>query len=440
MVDGGAGFALIKTRLAEKRDALAIVGLGYVGLPLALALSRHFRVLGFDKNEKRIKELCSGEDITGESDPRREAGDIEYTADARRLKETTLIIIAVPTPVDDQKNPDLNPLRSAMKMVGQHMGPQTVLVVESTVYPGATEEVAQEVLSKALGLKRGTDFKLGYSPERINPGDKEHTLDKITKIISGEDATTLELLESVYGTVTKIYRASSIATAEAAKVIENIQRDLNIALMNELALIFDRMGIDTNEVINAAASKWNFIPFRPGLVGGHCIGVDPYYLTHKAESLGYQPKVILSGRNINDSMGNCIAEKTLLLLARNGHDGSGLKVAVFGVTFKEGIKDIRNSKVVDIIRALQGRGVQVFAADPWAMPEEFEQEYGISLVEEKSIPPVHAVILAVAHPEYRGKSEEDFFAFTPKGKQPVFIDVKSVYPPGQFSRFTHWRL
>lgn len=433
-------FSDINDVLARKEKPIGVVGLGYVGLPLALSLARHFSVYGFDKSGKRIKELKEGIDKTGESEPAVPDLQIKYTNDPAELSKCPLVIIAAPTPVTEIKTPNLNPLENAVRLSGRNLHRPAVLVVESTVYPGATEKISKEILEEELGLKRGGDFKLGYSPERINPGDREHTFEKITKIISAEDQETLTLLESVYGKVTTLYKAPNIATAEAAKVIENAQRDINIALMNELAMILDRANIDTTEVINAASSKWNFIPFRPGLVGGNCIGVGSHYLTHLAQNLGYSPHVIHSGRIVNDQMGEFIVNKTLSLLSQSGHPKKGLKIAILGITFKENVRDIRNSRVGDIIKLLKEKGVGIYVADPWAVEEEVRQEYGISLVGEEEISDVNAIILAVKHRQYLGRSEADFLRFTVKNPKPIFIDTKSAYQPESFKNFIYWRL
>ena len=348
---------------------IAVVGLGYVGLPVAVAFGQKHQVIGFDINTKRISELKSGIDSTDEVDlTELKAAKIQFTDQVTELSGADFFIVAVPTPVDTANKPDLSPLISASKSVAQILKHGDIVVYESTVYPGATEEDCVPVLEGISGLKCGVDFTVGYSPERINPGDKEHTFTKIKKVVSGYDAPTLEIVASVYGSVVTagVHRASSIKVAEAAKVIENTQRDLNIALMNELAVIFKRLNIDTQEVLDAAGSKWNFLPFRPGLVGGHCIGVDPYYLTHKAEQVGYIPQVILAGRRINDSMASFVAKSTIKLMVQQGIDISKSRIAVLGLTFKENCPDIRNSKVIDLIREIQEYGVEVVAVDPHA--------------------------------------------------------------------------
>ena len=389
--------------LESRQDRIAVVGLGYVGLPLAVHLARHFPVVGFDLDPQRVAELESGRDRTLEVDARDlEAVDIRFSSDPGVLAECRLIIVAVPTPIDSSLIPDLGPLRGASCTVGEHMTAGSCVVFESTVYPGATEEVCVPLLEAHSDLSCGKDFTVGYSPERINPGDKVHTLDKIIKIVSGSDPETTCLLAAVYGRVVTagIHQAPSIKVAEAAKVIENTQRDLNIALMNELAMIFDRMGIDTRDVLKAAGTKWNFLKFDPGLVGGHCIGVDPYYLTFKAESIGYHPDMIVAGRRINDGMGKYVAEKTVKMLIRGQRQVSGATVVVLGLTFKENVPDLRNTRVVDIVNELQDYGVNVLVHDPLADPEEARRFYGIQLIDRSQIRYADAAILAVRHEAY----------------------------------------
>jgi len=423
-------------------EKIAVIGLGYVGLPVAVALSEKFDgVVGFDINQTRIQELNSGLDRTGEIEPARlEKSGVSVTSDISLIRDCSMYIVTVPTPIDENKQPDLTPVHKATETVGSVLKPGDCVVYESTVYPGVTEEYCAPILEKISGLSR-SQFKLGYSPERINPGDKLHRLETITKIVSGEDATTLERVANVYGTIIEagIYRAESIKVAEAAKVIENTQRDLNIALMNELSLIFDRMGIRTKDVLQAAGTKWNFLPFSPGLVGGHCIGVDPYYLTAKAESLGYRPEVILSGRRVNDSMGAYIAQKTIKLINSQGKSGSNARVGVFGLTFKENVPDLRNSRVPDIISELQEFGAEVLVHDPLADSEEAHHEYKVTLCNEQSLKNLDAIILAVPHREY---VDSNVGHFTNRLEQNgVFIDVKSVFHPNQFdSSITYWSL
>jgi len=415
--------------LLAREETIGVVGLGYVGLPLAVHLAAHFRVVGFDLNSKRIEELIGGEDRTLEvSTGELNKVDVDYTADPTRLSDCRLIIVAVPTPIDGHRNPDLSPLCGASEIVGKQMPRGACVVFESTVFPGATEDVCVPILEQKSGLSFGTDFTVGYSPERINPGDKVHTLEKITKIVSGSDQQTTRLLAGVYGKVVKagIHAASSIKVAEAAKVIENTQRDLNIALMNELAMIFDRIGISTREVLKAAGTKWNFLKFTPGLVGGHCIGVDPYYLTFKAESIGYHPEMILAGRRINDHMGKYIAECTVKKLIAQGKQVRDARVAVFGLTFKENVPDLRNTRVVDIIHELEDYGIRVMVHDPLADTGEAEDYYGLQLVDMKLINRVDAVIMAVSHDVYK-KMGLKRIAERCNGIHALVIDVKGIF-------------
>ena len=389
--------------LAARKQPLAVVGLGYVGLPLAVAFSRHFDVIGFDIAQARIDELKGGHDHTNEvDDARLQSASIEYTSDPAALKRAAVIIVAVPTPIDSHRSPDLTPVVGSSNTVGANLSRGCVVCYESTVYPGLTEEVSIPILERQSGLKFGKDFTVGYSPERINPGDKVHTLETIRKIVSGSDQATADLLARVYGAVVKagIHRASSIKVAEAAKVIENTQRDLNIALMNELSVIFSRMDIDTLEVLEAAGTKWNFLPFRPGLVGGHCIGVDPYYLTFKAEELGYHPDVILSGRRINDAMGSLVAQRTVKRMIRMGMTVKDARVGVLGLTFKENVPDLRNTRVVDIVAELEEFGARTVVTDAEAYPAEARRLYGIDLVPLEEFRDLDALVLAVPHRSY----------------------------------------
>ena len=406
---------------------VAVVGLGYVGLPVAVEFGKRFRTIGFDLNADKVGAYRRHVDPTGEvsSDDLRAAHLLEVDTDPARLREADFLVVAVPTPIDDAHNPDFAPLVSASTSVARNLRPGAIVVYESTVYPGATEEVCIPILERESGLRWKTDFFVGYSPERINPGDKERTLTKITKVVAGDTPATLEKVAQMYGAIVAagVHRASSIAVAEAAKVIENTQRDLNIALMNELALIFNKIGIDTAEVLEAAGTKWNFLPFRPGLVGGHCIGVDPYYLTHKADKLGYHPQVILAGRRINDGMGKFIAEQTVKQMIRAGSPVKGAHAIVLGLTFKENCPDLRNSKVVDVIRELESYGVTVHVHDPVALPEEALHEYGIRLVPWEHLPRANAIVAAVAHREYRQRPLPDFVAKLVAGG--VYVDVKS---------------
>ena len=426
----------------EGREKICVVGLGYVGLPLAVLLGRKFKVLGFDIDERRVEELRKNTDRTGEvSREELKRSDVEFTTNPREISECRLVIVTVPTPIDVHKIPDLRPLKSATKTVGKNMKPGTVVVYESTVYPGVTEEVCVPLLERESGLKWKEDFFVGYSPERVNPGDKKHTIEKIVKVVSGDTPETAELLEKVYGSVIEagIHRAPNIKTAEAAKVIENTQRDLNIALMNELALIFHKLKIDTRDVLEAAGTKWNFLKFEPGLVGGHCIGVDPYYLTFKAQEVGHHPEVILAGRRINDSMGKFIAESAVKLMIKEGKQVLNSKVLIMGITFKENIRDIRNTRVTDIYNELLSYGVKPFVYDPLAYPEEVEREYGITpinSVEEGA--PYDAVIVAVKHDQFK-ELKPEFFKKISKTK-PILLDVKGIYDRKEFRDIILWRL
>ena len=387
---------------------VGVVGLGYVGLPLAVEFGKKVRTIGFDLSQAKIDAYRRHVDPTGEvsTEDLKAAHRLEVSTDASRLKEADVVIVAVPTPIDEAHQPDFSPLVGASIAVGRHLKKGATVVYESTVYPGATEEVCIPLLERESGLKWKKDFFVGYSPERINPGDREHTLTRIVKVVSGDTPETLERVARTYELVITagVHRASSIAVAEAAKVIENTQRDLNIALMNELALIFHKIGIDTLEVLQAAGTKWNFLPFRPGLVGGHCIGVDPYYLTHKADKLGYHPQVILAGRRINDGMGKYVAEQTVKNLIRGGRSVKGAKVAVLGLTFKENCPDLRNSRVIDIIRELESYGVEVSVHDPLADAAEAMHEYGVTLQSWEALPRADAIVLAVAHEEFKRRA------------------------------------
>ena len=433
---------MAQERAAERK--IAIVGLGYVGLPIAVAFGKRQRVIGFDINKAKIAELQKGIDRTGEVSPADlKSTDVHYTFQPTDLKAADFIIVAVPTPINEALQPDLTALRKSSELIGANLAPGAIVVFESTVYPGATEEVCQPILEKASGMKCGVDFKLGYSPERINPGDKEHTLERIIKVVSAQDQESLEIVANTYELVVKagIHRASSIKVAEAAKVIENTQRDLNIALMNELALIFNRLGIDTKSVLDAAGTKWNFLKFSPGLVGGHCIGVDPYYLTSKAESVGYHPQVILAGRRINNGMGKFIAEQTMKRLSQLARPVNDLKVAVLGLTFKENVPDLRNSKVPDIIQELREYGVQVLVHDPIADSEEAVAEYGIHLQQWEDLKNVDGLIVAVAHRAYAEMSLQELLKPLRNQQEGVLIDVKSLLDRAKISpSLKYWRL
>lgn len=422
---------------------ISVVGLGYVGLPVAVALGKVGQVIGFDIKSDRIKELQRGKDRTGEVSTRElKEANILFTNRIEDLMLADFHIVAVPTPVDKANRPDLTPVIRASETVGKALKRGSIVVYESTVYPGATEEDCVPVLERVSGLKCGRDFTVGYSPERINPGDKEHTFTKIRKVVSGQDDRTCSIVAAVYGSVVKagVYKAGSIKVAEAAKVIENTQRDLNIALMNELAIIFDRMQIDTGEVLEAAGTKWNFLKFKPGLVGGHCIGVDPYYLTHKAEKLGYIPQVILAGRRINDGMGRFIVQNAIKEMIRAGHNVLNATVTVLGLTFKENCPDLRNSKVADIIAELTDYGIKVQVADPNADPAEAEHEYGVTLTPLSKLRKATAVIIAVAHKEYCNMTVRQYANLM--GRHPILIDVKGIMDRAAASRagLKLWRL
>lgn len=423
---------------------VGVLGLGYVGLPLALGFGRKLPTVGYDLSAEKIRAYKEGYDPTGEMPKEKfqAAKQIQYTNDPSTLKDCDFIVVAVPTPVDDARRPDFTPLVKSSETVGKNMKKGCIVVYESTVYPGATEEVCVPILEKFSGLKCGVDFTIGYSPERINPGDKEHTLEKIVKVVSGQDSPTLEKVAWLYEQVVEagVYRASSIKVAEAAKVIENTQRDLNIALMNELSIIFHKVGIDTMDVLKAAGTKWNFLPFRPGLVGGHCIGVDPYYLTHKSEMLGYHPQVILAGRKINDSMGAFIAQETVKMMAANQKPINGAKVLVMGMTFKENCADLRNSKVIDVVNELKSFGIQVVVWDPIASSEESKHEYGVELEDWKKHSAFSAVVAAVSHKEIVGMDLEELQKKT--GDNCPFIDVKSAFDREKLTKlgFKVWRL
>ncbi|MDF1859073.1 MAG: nucleotide sugar dehydrogenase [Verrucomicrobiales bacterium] len=412
-------------------EKIAVVGLGYVGLPLAVCLAREFEVIGFDVAESRVRELSDCHDRLEEvSDTDLKGSEIEFSSDSICLESADVIIVTVPTPVNEQKRPDLSPLLKATETVSRHIKEGAIVVFESTVYPGVTEQECVPILELSGARQWKKDFFVGYSPERINPGDREHTVDKITKVVAGDTPETAATLERIYGAVITagIFVADSIQTAEAAKVIENCQRDINIAFVNELALIFQRLGIDTTKVLEAAGTKWNFLPFRPGLVGGHCIGVDPYYLTHKAESVGYHPQVILSGRRINDGMGVFVANRVIKLMIAKGNRIRGARVLVMGVTFKENCPDVRNSRVVDIVAELAEFGVEVEVYDPEADVQEVKREYGLELLSGEALldskKGFSAVILAVAHNAFSHLSLRDWLT-----EDGVLYDVKSTLPP-----------
>jgi UDP-N-acetyl-D-galactosamine dehydrogenase len=430
--------------LIAREDKIAVVGLGYVGLPLAVQMSKHFEVVGYDLNSGRIKELKSGHDRTLEvSEEELCNTKINFSSNPEDISLCSLIIVAVPTPIDEYRTPDLKPLRMASAMVGKYMVKGSCIVFESTVYPGATEEVCVPVLERESGLKIDADFTVGYSPERINPGDKEHTIENVVKIVSGSDPDTADLLYKVYGKIVRagIHLVSSIKVAEAAKIIENTQRDLNIALINELSMIFQKIGIDTLEVLEAAGTKWNFLPFKPGLVGGHCIGVDPYYLTFKAESLGYHPEMILAGRRINDGMGKYVSERVVKMLIKAGKKVCGAKIGVLGITFKEDVPDMRNTKVVDVIYELRDYGIEVFVHDPLADIEEANKCYGVELKGIDMLAGVDAVILAVPHKFYK-ELGFSVIAGLCQNRIPIIVDLKGVFSYGEAEKMNvkYWRL
>ena len=431
-------------KLIYKEEKLSLIGLGYVGMPIAVAFARKLDVIGFDLNSQKIDLYKKG------IDPTHEVGDeviskstVEFTDDASKLREAKFHIVAVPTPVNDDHTPDLTPVESASKILGRNLIKGSVVVFESTVYPGVTEDVCVPILERESGLKCGVDFKIGYSPERINPGDKVHRLETITKIVSGMDEETLDCVAKVYELVVEagVYRAESIKVAEAAKVIENSQRDINIAFMNELSIIFNKMGIDTKAVLEAAGTKWNFLKFYPGLVGGHCIGVDPYYLTYKAEMLGYHSQVILAGRRINDDMGKYVAENCVKKLIAADKAVKGAKVAILGFTFKENCPDTRNTKVIDIVNELKEYGIEPIIADPQADAEEAKRLYGFEFVDVNEIRDMDAVVLAVAHKEFKEYSSANIEKMYGEGNR-VLIDIKGILDRKEFSDrgISYWRL
>lgn len=410
---------------------IAIIGLGYVGLPLAVEFGKYRAVLGYDVNQKRIAELREGQDITKECTlaELRDAKYLSYSFDENDLSDCSVFIVTVPTPIDNANRPDLRPLESASKVVGKHLSANDIVIFESTVFPGATEEICVPILERVSGLKFNLDFFCGYSPERINPGDKCNTLTSIKKVVSGSNKTVAEMIEHLYNEIiiAGTWRASSIRVAEASKVIENTQRDLNIAFVNELSVIFERMGIDTLEVLEAAGSKWNFLPFRPGMVGGHCIGVDPYYLTHKAEQLGYIPQIVLAGRRMNDNMARYAARNIIKRMARRGIDLSRSTVGLFGITFKDNCPDIRNSKIFDLIKEFQSWGVNVLVHDPWANTKEVLDEYGVELVSSIGVKSCDAIVVAVAHEQFLKRSPVELMALCKVSEKAVLGDLKSIF-------------
>ena len=430
---------IVDNHLAE----IAVIGLGYVGLPLAVAFAQKYKTIGFDVNAGKVEKYKQGRDVTGEvGDARLQSADIHLTSEPKDISRADIIIIAVPTPIDVARTPDFSPLISASTLVGGQMKRGCCVVYESTVYPGATEEVCVPVLEECSGLAFGKDFTVGYSPERINPADKVHRLETIVKVVSGSDADTLDALDALYSSIITAgtHRAPSIKVAEAAKVIENSQRDINIAFVNEISMIFDRLGIDTAEVLKAAGTKWNFLNFTPGLVGGHCIGVDPYYLSYKAQQVGYYPQIILAGRRINDGMGAYVASQTVKKLIAAGIPVNGAKALVLGLTFKENVGDVRNTKVVDIINELESYGIDANVADPYADKQECFKEYGIMLGEIEDTLPVDVIICAVGHDQYKSIPLAEMKKwFTGSG---VLIDVKGIYSEKEALKnsISYWRL
>jgi len=442
----GGNKMLNQTDFQKGSERICVIGLGYVGLPLAAVMAKKYNILGFDTNPTRIKELKENIDRTKEVDSETlKSSGIVFTDRAERISECKLIVVTVPTPIDEYRIPDLRPVEKATELIGKHLIKGAVVVYESTVYPGVTEDICVPILERESRLSWKKDFNVGYSPERINPGDKEHTIDRITKVVAGDTREVAGFLAEIYGSVISagVHLAPDIKTAEAAKVIENTQRDLNIALMNELALIFNKLGIGTKEVLEAARTKWNFLPFRPGLVGGHCIGVDPYYLTFKAESIGYHPQIILAGRRINDNMGKYVAENTVKMLIKAGKAVKGSKVLILGLTFKENISDIRNTRVIDIYEELAEYEVDVYVNDPYAHKDEVEHEYSIELLHNiEDHKPYDAVILAVKHRQYVEELGLEEIKRISSDGVPILADVRAVYSREQADKlgFMYWRL
>lgn len=437
---------MIYNELVEHKTKLAVVGLGYVGLPLAVAFSEEgIDVVGYNRSQGRVDLYKSGVDPTHEiGDERIKSCTVDFTADQKRLKECKFIIVAVPTPVDEGHVPDLSPVASSTAVIGKNLTRGSIIVYESTVYPGVTEEICVPILEKESGMKCGVDFFVGYSPERINPGDKVHTLRTIQKIVSGMDEYTLEEVAKVYEIVINagVYKASCIKVAEAAKVIENSQRDINIAFINELSKIFDRLGIDTNEVMDAACTKWNFLRYNPGLVGGHCIGVDPYYLTYRAEQVGYTSQVILAARHVNDSMGRYVAQGAIKQMVKAGLCVKNAKVTILGFTFKENCPDTRNTRVIDIVKELEEYGIKPVVVDPWADKSDVYKEYGISLADEEDVKNMDVVIVAVSHAIYRSITKETVDSLFVKSDKRVLIDVKGILDKKEYEAdgYYYWRL
>ena len=433
--------------LISGKEKLALVGLGYVGMPIAVEFAKHVKVIGFDINEKRVNEYRNGIDSTNEVGPAIKNSTVDFTADPTRLKESRFVIVAVPTPVREDNSPDLRPVEGASRTVGQNLAPGAIVVFESTVYPGVTEDICVPIIEKESGLKCGVDWKIGYSPERINPGDKVHTLTTIRKVVSGMDAESAEEIKKVYDIVIKAgtYPVSNIKTAEAVKVVENSQRDINIAFMNEIAIICDKLGIDTDEVLAGMNTKWNALGFKPGLVGGHCIGVDPYYLTNAAEKLGYHSQIILNGRQVNDSMGGFVADAAIKEMIEAGMAPKKATVVILGLTFKENCPDTRNSKVVDIINRLKEYDIHPVVADAWADPDVAKHEYGVDLVPFDELPKADCIIVAVGHNAFRSMSMmqlKEMFKPELADEEKVIIDVKSLYRMDELkaSGMRFWRL
>ena len=433
--------------LISGEEKLALVGLGYVGMPIAVEFAKHIKVIGFDINEKRVDEYKNGIDSTNEVGDAIKNTTVEFTADPSRLREARFIVVAVPTPVKDDKTPDLAPVEGASKIVGQNLAPGTIVVFESTVYPGVTEDICVPIIERESGLKCGTDWKIGYSPERINPGDRVHNLTSIQKVVSGMDSESCAEIKKVYDMIIKAgtFPVSNIRTAEAVKVIENSQRDINIAFMNEIAIICDKLHIDTDEVLQGMNTKWNALGFRPGLVGGHCIGVDPYYLTSAAEKLGYHSRIILNGRKVNDSMGAFVADAAIKEMIEAGMAPKKAKVVILGITFKENCPDTRNSKVVDIITRLKEYEIEPVVSDPWADAAVAKQEYGVSLVPFEELPKADCLIVAVGHTQFRSMSVmqiKEMFRPELDDSEKVLIDVKSLYRMDELkaSGMRFWRL
>ena len=440
-------FDSIYKGLISGTEKLALVGLGYVGMPIAVEFAKHVNVIGFDINEKRINEYKNGIDSTNEIGSEISKTTVEFTSDPARLQEARFIIVAVPTPVNDDNSPNLRPVEGASRTVGQNLTPGSIVVFESTVYPGVTEDICVPIIEAESGLKCGIDWKIGYSPERINPGDKVHTLTNITKVISGMDEESRNEIKKVYDIVIKAgtFPVSTIKTAEAVKVVENSQRDINIAFMNEIAIICDKMGIDTIEVLDGMNTKWNALGFKPGLVGGHCIGVDPYYLTNAAEKLGYHSQIILNGRKVNDSMGAFVADAAIKEMIEAGMAPKKATIVILGITFKENCPDTRNSKVVDVINRLKEFDIQPIVTDDWADPEIARQEYGVELVPYDQIPKADCVIVAVGHKEYRSMSMmklKKLYKEELADEEKILIDVKSLYRMDELkaSGMRFWRL